>query len=193
MSHEPHALALGAESSLDACPKSMQHGPCGGVHQDGGCEVDDRTCPFLRATRLPPTPRRPSVPFDLAPPVILVDVRAPARWTGDTGEFWAETASALQGFAVLIGEHVDNRSHTDDAGVTDPTVVVETFAAAGVPAIVTITGRDRSLLEARAEALRLRSAGAAAIHCVTGDHPAAVGLDRPATFGAESMTLRCRS
>ncbi len=103
--------------------------------------------------------------------------------------FWAETADALQGFAVLIGEHVDNRPDTDDAGMTDPTLVVETFAAAGVPAIVTLTGRDRSLRQARAEAMRLRSAGAAAIHCVTGDHPAAVGLNRPATFGAESMTL----
>jgi methylenetetrahydrofolate reductase (NADPH) len=184
-----HALGLGAESLLAACPKSMQHGPCGGVHQDGECEVDDRPCPFLRATRLPPTPRRPSVPLDLGAPVMLVDVRAPVGWTGDARAFWAETANALQGLAVLIGEHVDNRPDTDDAGVTDPTAVVETFAAAGVPAIVTLTGRDRSLAQARAEAKRLRSAGAAAIHCVTGDHPAAVGLDRPATFGAESMTL----
>ena len=28
-----------------------------------------------------------------------------------------------------------------------------------------------------------------AIHCVTGDHPAAVGIDRPTRFGAEAITL----
>ena len=53
---------------------------------------------------------------------------------------------------MLIGEHVDNRPDTDDAGKTDLTLVVETFASAGVPAIVTLTGRDRSLRQARAEA-----------------------------------------
>ncbi|MGD9705809.1 MAG: methylenetetrahydrofolate reductase C-terminal domain-containing protein [Acidimicrobiia bacterium] len=187
--HEPHSLGHGAGSNVEACPKSMHHGPCGGVHQDGGCEVDDRTCPFLREARMMPTPRRPSVPLELAPPVVLVDVRVPLAWTGDTSEFWSRTAASLSGCWVLIGEHVDNRSHTDDAGVADPSAVVETFAEAGVPAIVTVTGRDRDLAEARSEIRRLRDAGATAIHCVTGDHPAAVGLDRPAKFGAESMTL----
>ena len=32
-------------------------------------------------------------------------------------------------------------------------------------------------------------AGASAIHCVTGDHPAAVGIDRSVHFGTESMDL----
>ena len=35
----------------------------------------------------------------------------------------------------------------------------------------------------------LRNSGVLAIYCVTGDHPAALGLLRPARFGAESLTL----
>jgi len=30
-----------------ACPKHMVFGPCGGVTATGGCEVDDRPCPFV--------------------------------------------------------------------------------------------------------------------------------------------------
>ena len=30
-----------------ACPKSMTHGPCGGVRAEGGCEVAPLPCPFV--------------------------------------------------------------------------------------------------------------------------------------------------
>ena len=55
--------------------------------------------------------------------------------------------------------------------------------------IATVTGRDRDLADATTLIRAYRDAGATAVHCVTGDHPAAVGIDRRARFGSESMTL----
>ena len=34
-------------TALDACPKRMTFGPCGGVRPDGSCEVEDAPCVFL--------------------------------------------------------------------------------------------------------------------------------------------------
>ncbi len=55
--------------------------------------------------------------------------------------------------------------------------------------IATVTGRDRDLPAAATTTRRLAAAGAVAIHCVTGDHPAALAIDRMAWFGAESVAL----
>ena len=90
---------------------------------------------------------------------------------------------------ALLGEHVDNPVRQDDSGALAPTRVITILCAANVPVIATITGRDRDLAAAGTLMREYRDAGAAAIHCVTGDHPAAVGIDRPTRFGAESMTL----
>ncbi|WP_046471771.1 methylenetetrahydrofolate reductase C-terminal domain-containing protein [Allosalinactinospora lopnorensis] len=54
------------------CPKKLRNGPCGGVREDGGCEVDpDMTCVWLKAQgrseRMPRTWREEF--DDLRPPV----------------------------------------------------------------------------------------------------------------------------
>ena len=172
------------------CPKSMSYGPCGGVDGAGGCEVDQRPCPFLHDARVPDEPgARLAVPIMLPHPVVAVDVRAPSEWDGDLRRLWRRVGQVLQGCVALLGEHVDNPRREDDSGPVDPVWVVEILAEAGVPVIVTVTGRDRELVEAQRTIDRYRAAGACAVHCVTGDHPAAMGIGRSATFGCESVTL----
>jgi 5,10-methylenetetrahydrofolate reductase len=172
------------------CPKSMTFGPCGGVRADLSCEVDARPCPFLHGASVPrAAATRAPVPPNLPAPIVAVDVRAPSQWDGDVRALWGGVGDALQGCVALLGEHVDNIRREDDSGALDPVAVVEILAGKGVPVIVTVTGRDRTLSEARRDMARYLAAGAAAIHCVTGDHPAAMGIARAARFGAEAATL----
>ena len=172
------------------CPKQMHDGPCGGVRRDGSCEVDARPCPFL----ITPTISRrvdPAVGIDLRldEPVILLDVRAPGRWSGDHDRLWRATATAVGGCVALVGEHVDNARLHDDTGALAPERVIDIFRSADVPVIATVTGRDRTVETASRAIGAFRDAGVTAVHCVTGDHPAALGIDRPAEFGAEAVSL----
>lgn len=174
----------------DRCPKAMTFGPCGGVRGDGSCEVDARPCPFLTAPVSFDVPVQLSpLPLPLPEPAIIVDVRAPARWRGDHERLWGATAETLDGCVALLGEHVDNPMRHDDSGALAPTRVIAILRDANVNVIATVTGRDRDLTEATELIASYREAGATAIHCVTGDHPASIGIDRPARFGAEAMTL----
>src|SRR4051794_32107812 len=55
-------IAMGAHAMARrvGCPKRMVFGPCGGVRSGGGCEVDERPCPFV------PEPA-PTWPTDVEP------------------------------------------------------------------------------------------------------------------------------
>lgn len=181
--------------SSELCPKSMTFGPCGGTRPDGACEVDRRPCPFLDVAQRDVLARaaidvtRRPVALDLRGPAIVVDVRAPTRWLGDQRRLWQAVARGLDGCVALLGEHVDNPSGGDDAGFVDPCVAIDALASAGVTVIATVTGRDRDLAAARSTMARFADAGVTAIHCVTGDHPAALAIARPAWFGAEAVSL----
>jgi hypothetical protein len=179
------------EFDIAGCPKEMSFGPCGGVRNDESCEVDARPCPFLGGQQIPAVAARTHGPaLHLPDPTILVDVRAPATWAGSHRELWVAIADALHGCVALLGEHVDNPSSAgDDSGALPATEVIAILSDAGVDVIATVTGRDRTLRDAGALMGAYRNAGVTAIHCVTGDHPAAVGIDRPARFGAEAITL----
>ncbi|MGZ8818998.1 MAG: methylenetetrahydrofolate reductase C-terminal domain-containing protein, partial [Mycobacterium sp.] len=174
--------------TASGCPKDMQYGPCGGVRNAGECEVDARPCPFLNLDIDAPPPLA-ALTLPLPSPTIIVDVRAPRNWTGDAIALWHRTAERLQGCTALLGEHVDNPALQDDAGCLPPHRVIEILTSGGVATIATITGRDRNLASACATIREYRDAGAVAIHCVTGDHPASIGIDRPAHFGTEAMEL----
>lgn len=180
------------------CPKEMRFGPCGGVRDDETCEVDARPCPFFGPSSAPAPGLRQAIvdpvrvlgiPGTWPTPVTIVDVRVPSAWSGDERRLWHRIGAGLSGCVALIGEHADNSRREDDAGPIDATVAVEILASHDVPAIVTLTGRDRDLEAAHHQMVRLAVAGASAIHCVTGDHPAALGIARPAWFGAEAVTL----
>ena len=153
-----------AAATFDSCPKHMVFGPCGGVTPDGGCEVDGRPCPFVdRVVTEPPagSDHRPR-PTRLGK--IVVDLRLPP----DDATL-AEVARIYRdvGAAVLIGEHIDD---PDDH---IPHHHAQRLGQHGLEGVVTVTGRTRTARQHLDEIERLVSAGAVAVHCVTGDHPAA--------------------
>lgn len=166
----------------------MRYGPCGGVRPDGVCEVGDRPCPFVgpAAGWVAPDPA-PDPGAGPAVPHVVVDVHEPYHLRGDPHRWWERIAGVLGDATALIGEHVDHR--TDDAGRLPVAEVVRIFGAHAVECLVTVTGRDRTLAEAESHIGALLAAGGRGIHCVTGDHPAGIGLDRPARWGAECFDL----
>lgn len=91
------------------------------------------------------------------------------------------------GVSVLVGEHVDE----PESAIRSPADACRITRSLGLDAIVTITGRSRSRPDARAEVDAMCEHDPVAIHCVTGDHPAARGLApadvRP--FRVDSMEL----
>lgn len=179
------------------CPKDMTWGPCGGVRPDLVCEVGDRPCPFVAGRPSAASVPSPEHPTHRARPVslppVLVDVRyprnAPPASRSSIERWWTRVAGVLHGCGALLGEHVDNPPARADATPLDAVDAVELLTGAGVVTVATVTGRDRRRADAAARMARLAGAGASAIHCVTGDHPAVLGLTEPAWFGAESLTL----
>ena len=173
---------------LPGCPKEMVYGPCGGVTVSGGCEVDDRRCPFV----------------DLASPItwqagpagavrdvvsarreVWVDLRPDPSMEWETRE--AVEVLAAAGAGVLIGEHLD------DPTPHRPSEVARAVGTS-VPVIATITcrGRTDAALDTQIDALV--ALGVHAVHCVTGDHPAArLGLDLWPTFSRDGTELAARA
>ena len=50
---------------MTQCPKRMHYGPCGGVRDDGSCEMRPHPCPFATLDAAPawagsPAPLRPA-------------------------------------------------------------------------------------------------------------------------------------
>lgn len=165
----------------EECPKHMVFGPCGGVTAAGGCEVDQRRCPFVGAPlrQLPADVEHRPRPVDVGR--FVIDLRMPADEA-----VLAEVAAIYRdvGATVLVGEHVD------DPADAAPHRHAERLSAVGLPAIVTVTGRTRTPDEHRAEIERLLAAGVVAVHCVTGDHPAArFGPGATATFTLDGTRL----
>ena len=161
----------------------MRHGPCGGAQTDGSCEVPDTLCPFLVLDGLSrPAGISPYEPMELDVPRMIVDFRPDPSRQGEL----AEAASVLSqaGVAVLIGEHVDDlTSHR-------PSAIAETIASHGLAVVSTLTCRDRNIEQMRVELDELASIDPLAVHCVTGDHPAArLDPGMTARFDLDSIEL----
>ncbi len=160
----------------------MVYGPCGGVRDDRRCEIGDRTCPFCLDAAAPVWRGRSQMPRPFGLPDIVIDVRPSI----DDPAMLRRTAAQLsqRGYGALLGEHLD------DPAPDRPHIAAAAVVAQGVAVVATVTPRDRSELECTIEIDALIGAGVLAIHCVTGDHPAArLGADFTATFSMDGTRL----
>jgi methylenetetrahydrofolate reductase (NADPH) len=182
------------------CPKHMAHGPCAGLHADGGCEVAGAgRCPYLdvpdadwpyRDTAIadPPAapPRSPAAADFLARaavrPVVVADLVAPALSADGIRACAAEVAGFAD--ACLIGDHPGARVQFP------PSYRARLLAGEGVFVWAGVNCRDRNRVALAGELAACADAGAVGVHCVTGDHPS--GGHRPdaaAVFDLDSIGL----
>ncbi|WP_204911030.1 methylenetetrahydrofolate reductase [Microlunatus spumicola] len=148
------------ERPREGCPKRMVHGPCGGVRDDGGCEMVASSCVFLDPPSWPaaPEPVPPSAPVRV--PLVLTDLSTPP---GDAAtlrrvvELLAPTCDA-----VLVGDHQDRPDFP-------PSTLARLIDAAGGVPWVTLACRDRNRVTLEQELRALALDGLATVLCVTGD------------------------
>ncbi len=192
------------DTAVRRCPKRMRHGPCAGVRADGACEArDTERCSFLdvpdrdwpypdtriavpRGTAPGLAPRLPAATAFLATamtrPVVVADLVAPPLSADGIRACAAEIAGWAD--AVLIGDHPAARVQFP------PSYRVRLLTEAGVPGWAGINCRDRNRVALEGEIAACADAGAAGVHCVTGDHPAAGHRpDAAAVFDLDSVGL----
>ena len=155
----------GASQRLDASQQADASRQLGASRR-GGAGRHPRVAGFLAAAAV-----RPVVVADLfAAPLSAAGLRA--------------SAAALAGAAdaCLLGDHGGARVQFP------PSYRARLLAEEGVPAWVGINCRDRNRVALEGEVAACVDAGAVALHCVTGDHPA-LGhrADAPGVFDLDSV------
>jgi methylenetetrahydrofolate reductase (NADPH) len=170
---EPEARAI-FPSAVDACPKRMTYGPCGGVTPNGDCEVPGLPCPFVQGN-LPVWNDQNDQTINITPagqvflatlerrPVIVTDFPAAPV---DAGSI-RRVADALAGAAdaVLIGDHGGARVQFP------PAYRAMLVKQAGLEPWVGLNCRDRNRVALEGELAALAHANVAGVHAITGDHP----------------------
>lgn len=163
---------------IDACPKRMEYGPCGGVGFDGSCEIDaTHRCAFLhrptvpwtgidRAAPVEPGPRTAAAAAILAAlgtrPWIVADL--PAR---------ALSVDSIDACAAVLAGEVD-AVLAGDAGSArvqfPPAYRAHLLQRRGLRVWTGLNMRDRNRVAVEGELAALAVEGVAGVHCVTGDH-----------------------
>jgi methylenetetrahydrofolate reductase (NADPH) len=171
---EPEPRASSFPPAVDACPKRMTYGPCGGVTPDGECEVPGVPCPFVRGhlpvwdgamiqtERVTPAgqaflgllERRPVIVTDM--PAAPVDADSIRR----VADVMAGVADA-----VLLGDHGGARVQFP------PAYRAMLVRQAGLEPWVGLNCRDRNRVALEGELAALAHANVAGVHALTGDHP----------------------
>ena len=146
------------------CPKRMVFGPCGGVQDDGGCELADHRCVFLDRP-LVPWPGAPvaGVPLpmrDDGGPVVLTDLSVTPFDPDSVRRVVAVLAPVSDG--LLVGEHANRPDFP-------PTMFAAEVIDAGGRPWTTLACRDRNRVVLEQELAGLAAVGVDAVLCVTGD------------------------
>jgi methylenetetrahydrofolate reductase (NADPH) len=158
---------------MGACPKTMAHGPCGGVRPDGACEVPGLRCGLLDDPVTGPEPRARTAPDDGARELLALAARRPLVVADLPAA--ALDADAQRASAVAVAGCVDAALLGDSPWARlqlPPAVRSGIVAAQGVRPWPSLTCRDRNRVALESELAALQVTGAPAVHCVTGDHPA---------------------
>src|SRR3954453_6271654 len=157
------------DAGRPGCPKRMVFGPCGGVRDDGACEVAAHRCvfagpPLVRwaGEPVPAPPPRPGGLLERARsrPVVLADLTVRPYDRGSVRRVVGLLAPAAD--AVLVGEHA-NRPDFPPA-----MVAAEVMGAGGLP-WTTLACRDRNRVVLEQELTGLAALGVEGVLCVTGD------------------------
>jgi methylenetetrahydrofolate reductase (NADPH) len=135
----------------------MTFGPCGGVRQDGQCEMRPGACAFVDYV---PWPGPDVVGNPIRTPLILTDFSCSPFDPSDL----AATAAVLAGScdAVLVGEH-QNRPDFP------PTLMGRLLLDSGTQPWITLSCRDRNRVVLEQELRGLKLIGVETVFCVTGD------------------------
>jgi 5,10-methylenetetrahydrofolate reductase len=147
----------------------MVFGPCGGVRDDGRCEVAEHRCVFADPplVRWPGEPQasplpRPGGLLDRAGsrPVVLADLSVPPYDRDAVRRVVGLMAPATD--AVLVGEHANSPDFP-------PAMVAAEVMGAGGRLWTTLACRDRNRVVLEQELTGLAALGVDGVLCVTGD------------------------
>lgn len=146
----------------------MVFGPCGGVRDDGTCEMHAEPCAFVDD----PTPVPWTGPTAPAPPpsalldalarggAVLTDLTLPPYDAASVPALISAMSGSCDAF--LVGEHQDRPDFP-------PTVMASLIREAGGVPWVTLACRDRNRLVLEQELAGLALVGVDGVLCVTGD------------------------
>ncbi|SOE00535.1 methylenetetrahydrofolate reductase C-terminal domain-containing protein [Blastococcus haudaquaticus] len=160
---EPESSAAGRLG----CPKRMVFGPCGGVRDDGRCELAEHRCVFLDEplVRWPGPAVEPPPPTGLLEraqhgPVVLADLSVPPFDAAAVRRVVSVLGPQSDG--LLLGEHANRPDFP-------PTMLAAEALAAGGRLWTTLACRDRNRVVLEQELAGLAALGVDGVLCVTGD------------------------
>jgi hypothetical protein len=138
----PYGQACGVEPAAPDCPKRMVFGPCGGVRDNGRCELAEHPCAFLdeplvRWSDPPVEPRTASALLDRAAhgPVVLADLSVTPFDPDSVRRVVGVLAPVSDG--LLVGEHANRPDFP-------PTLFAAEVLGAGGRVWTTLACRDRN-------------------------------------------------
>jgi methylenetetrahydrofolate reductase (NADPH) len=169
----------------------MTYGPCGGVGFDGACELGTEPCVFLHGGPVPWRATATAAPAPVTADPLEVLARQRAVVVSDLPVAGID-ADAVRGAAGALAGHVDAVLFGDTGYARvqlPPSYRARLVAAEGVRPWAGVNCRDRNRVALEGELLALADVGAA-VHCITGDHPA-IGhrADAKPVFDLDSTEL----
>lgn len=163
---------------IDACPKHMEYGPCGGVGFDGSCEIDAaHRCAFLHRPTVPwtgvdrstvpsPSPRTTAARSTL-------EALGTGTWVVADLPARALSVASIDACAGVLAGEVD-AVLAGDAGTArvqfPPAYRAHLLQRRGLRVWTGLNMRDRNRVAIEGELAALAVEGVAGVHCVTGDH-----------------------